>query len=837
MSSPSFIVGNLCLAWEKSVIFLWARSSKPRAPKLGVGLVCQMKCQYVILFQLLVSGFSSSTLQGKDDRVSSGSARFHHKNLADNTCESPVPEVSKQLIFKHVLFQSHPTFGTCIREDVLKWYKHCLHFADINAVLRGTAGTEPQTRDETPCRNDSTPSRSVDYLFIMEKPCRRSDSNTAETILNSIQSLVKLVQSKDTFHDVRTQFGFIVFSHEKKLEYTYAKDFSPDFPSDLRSHFLSSDVETECQAATAAASSYQATGDAVRVITRALKLNSKQDKFHQHISLTNNRSLCLWHRPYSDLHIMTVIDVSANYGKNKGSEDYEDTQMESWKTEVEKKITKLSEWVSTISSYPLTLHTFFSARNTAATSLLGDPGLAVRYRDCSHFKKAATLKSLITADKGDTLQALLLSRGVEYQVHTLKDLKNPRCILNISPALSTPLGIQPDFPNRCLVNKQNPEGSNGNMYCSHLHGWSERQARTLNSDSFKDKVPLAGKFTPSHADIAESISHSLNVNRDSLLMTEKLSINAVSSVGGDTHCKPLIVGRPRVRKWKHKSPFIKKMVEGREAVVLRGTVIETWPALTKWNMSYLSQNMETDVLNFVKCTNNYLTFDPDHRAPLKLNVSLTYTLANLSTTDFFRCVQSSDFCFDGYRGHYYFGAVPSPLKKDVSPDTLLYYMERDRVAAKQFMWISSAGMITHTHFDQDYNVFVQLLGRKRFTLWTPSQHEVMYVYPRVHPLWHKSRVNYQDVDVVRFPAFTRARAVQMELEPGDVLYVPPYTWHYVETLTPSVSLSTWSHDYVLYDHMNAIYRHDHKFDLLQSQRGTWFNTLVITLGDINPFVP
>ena len=32
----------------------------------------------------------------------------------------------------------------------------------------------------------------------------------------------------------------------------------------------------------------------------------------------------------------------------------------------------------------------------------------------------------------------------------------------------------------------------------------------------------------------------------------------------------------------------------------------------------------------------------------------------------------------------------------------------------------------------------------------------------------------------------------VELHAGDVLYVPPYTWHAVETLTPSLSLSVRS---------------------------------------------
>lgn len=29
------------------------------------------------------------------------------------------------------------------------------------------------------------------------------------------------------------------------------------------------------------------------------------------------------------------------------------------------------------------------------------------------------------------------------------------------------------------------------------------------------------------------------------------------------------------------------------------------------------------------------------------------------------------------------------------------------------MWLSSGGVNMHTHFDQDFNIFVQLVGHKR----------------------------------------------------------------------------------------------------------------------------
>ena len=69
----------------------------------------------------------------------------------------------------------------------------------------------------------------------------------------------------------------------------------------------------------------------------------------------------------------------------------------------------------------------------------------------------------------------------------------------------------------------------------------------------------------------------------------------------------------------------------------------------------------------------------------------------------------------------------------------------------------------------------------------------MYPFPRVHPNWHKSQVDFLHPDLDKFPAFADIpRVLEAELEPGDVLFVPPNYWHHVETLESSVSVTTWS---------------------------------------------
>jgi hypothetical protein len=653
----------------------------------------------------------------------------------------------------------------------------------------------------------SIPMHSVDYLFLIEQPCVAS-THATETLLSSIETLVQRTQNTTIYRDVKVQYGFILYvtRPHKKIEYVYARDFSHDFPPELRSH-LSSEPALACSLSSPAVTSYGGVRSALSVVRRSLKLIGQRSRFHLRITLASNKSVHIWHRPYSDLHILTIMDLDDASGVSDGSGERE---LEDLQNESDREISKLSEKLTSVPAYPLTLHVFFNASNAAATSLLGTPEAAVRYSDCSHFRKAPTLKALLTKEQGSSLQALLLSKGVEFQLHFLRDLEHSSCILNISPFLSSPVGILPGFREKCPGSLDSDD-----VYCSALHGWMRKDTRSLNSDLFRDRTPLTEGYKSSHADIAMSASNHTSTGAVSV---GELSIIKSSFCSGS---KPVLLGQPRSVTWEPNAPFIGDMLEGGQPVVLRGTVVKTWPALKKWNMAYLAKNMGVKVLELVKCTNDFVTFDPDHRAPLKVDIPLSYTLANISTSDFFECVQSPIPCFDGYKGHYYFGPVPSQLKRDISPNTLLFNTERDHKAGKQFVWVSSAGMITHTHFDQDHNIYVQLVGRKRFTLWPPEQHELLYMFPRVHPMWHKSRVNYQDVDTAAFPAFPRARGVQVELGPGDMLYMPPYTWHYVETLSPSVSLSTWSHDYELYDHMNAIYRHDHKFDLLQSQRGEW----------------
>ncbi len=441
---------------------------------------------------------------------------------------------------------------------------------------------------------------------------------------------------------------------------------------------------------------------------------------------------------------------------------------------------------------------FFLHHTISAIGTVQQYTADVMYTDSSHLHLSLMLDRLLTDKLTESLQAHLLANGVLVTVNEVKSFLNYRF-----PSIDDALG--PHYTNMCAA----IACSGVDSYCSPLHGCVQlSESRPLQPLDGTNNATAMGYSTLDHT---VTTLHSANGS-------EAVSIIQASTDGYGIPLSDVIHDTLEPVDWRIDSPFIDHLIEKGQPTFLRNTIVSSWKAITEqWDIQYICDVMDTPTINNVKCSDSYLTFDPDPNAPLKLNLSIPYVVRNMSKTSFCSCIRNTENC--EYKGYYHFSTLPDSLKYGLKPSDYLFHTEKDLSSAKQFIWVSSKGMITHAHFDQDYNVFVQLVGQKRFTLWLPWQHELMYMYPRVHPLWHKSRINFNDPDISRFPGFSRSRAIQVTLGPGDVLFIPPYTWHYVETLTASVSLSTWSHDYHMYGHMNAIYGHDHKFDLIHNATG------------------
>ncbi|NOK00899.1 MULTISPECIES: cupin-like domain-containing protein [Myxococcus] len=121
---------------------------------------------------------------------------------------------------------------------------------------------------------------------------------------------------------------------------------------------------------------------------------------------------------------------------------------------------------------------------------------------------------------------------------------------------------------------------------------------------------------------------------------------------------------------------------------------------------------------------------------------------------------------------------------------------RRKLRLSPIFWFGPAGAFTSLHRDPSDNLLVQVLGRKRLTLFAPED------TPNLYAPWHEncssgrclggySPVNVAQPDLERFPRLSRARGVDVLLGPGEILFIPIHWWHYVSSVDVSISVSYW----------------------------------------------
>lgn len=111
-------------------------------------------------------------------------------------------------------------------------------------------------------------------------------------------------------------------------------------------------------------------------------------------------------------------------------------------------------------------------------------------------------------------------------------------------------------------------------------------------------------------------------------------------------------------------------------------------------------------------------------------------------------------------------------------------------------WIGTAGTITPLHFDTYDNLLCQIVGCKYIKLYSREQTPYLYCESGKNVSSTRAQSNVSAVDVEnpdldKFPEIAKAEGHNVLLLPGDVLFIPQRYWHYVRSLTPSISVNFW----------------------------------------------
>jgi hypothetical protein len=103
------------------------------------------------------------------------------------------------------------------------------------------------------------------------------------------------------------------------------------------------------------------------------------------------------------------------------------------------------------------------------------------------------------------------------------------------------------------------------------------------------------------------------------------------------------------------------------------------------------------------------------------------------------------------------------------------------------VWTGMQGVVATPHYDKSLNLVLQCFGTKTWTLWAPEHLGSLPMHPATHPSRRQARLPYTS-RAARHPAPT----MHVDVRPGELLFVPPFWTHAVESTSHALSLSVIS---------------------------------------------
>jgi hypothetical protein len=108
------------------------------------------------------------------------------------------------------------------------------------------------------------------------------------------------------------------------------------------------------------------------------------------------------------------------------------------------------------------------------------------------------------------------------------------------------------------------------------------------------------------------------------------------------------------------------------------------------------------------------------------------------------------------------------------------------------LWIGAFGQKSTIHNDNYDNLNAQIIGQKKFLLFSPDQHALLYPRKLTDMCW-ASPVDRDNPDFETYPLSRQLDGFECTLDPGDILYIPIFWWHQAISESLAININMWGY--------------------------------------------
>jgi hypothetical protein len=233
--------------------------------------------------------------------------------------------------------------------------------------------------------------------------------------------------------------------------------------------------------------------------------------------------------------------------------------------------------------------------------------------------------------------------------------------------------------------------------------------------------------------------------------------------------------------------FRQEYLSSARPMVFRGAA-KNWPCTRKWSPEYFGDKYGDDQVILI---NDHIATDES----VEETITLREIIDNLDSEKakyarFVPILDNHPELFDDFDTSW--------LSQRIHKKGLvkLWGNKGKGTSLRSHLFIGRKNAKTDVHCALTNNFFVNVYGKKRWFLISPEYNPMIYSPVNWGPGVFGTEVSPLDRDDPKHPLWKHVKGYMVTLNPGDVLFNPPFWWHHVTNITDSVAIGIRWYDVV-----------------------------------------